>query len=369
MLEKLIRKLAAQHSTPLAIIRRSALAEAVERFRRALPRVEPFYAVKCNPDPNVIKTFAELGLGFDVASRAEMEAVLGLGVKPERIVFSHTVKRIEDLEFARSKGVSLTAYDTEYELAKIARHHPEARVLLRIKVPNAGSVVELSRKFGAEVPDAIPLLFRAKDMGLDVAGICFHVGSQCTNPDNFVEAAEIARLILHDAQLKGLTLSILDIGGGFPIRMSEGSNGADIESIAAVLRGELDRVIPPNVRLIAEPGRALAGPAMTLVMRVIGKAIRFNKNWYFLDDGLYGGLSGIVFDHSRYEFKTFRKGQKLISTLAGPTCDSFDVIESSALLPELKVGDIVYVENAGAYSLASATSFNGMPRPKVVFVP
>ncbi len=178
----------------------------------------------------------------------------------------------------------------------------------------------------------------------------------------------MASIIVRDAMLKKIPLEIVDIGGGFPIRHLKTDESLFAKKMAPLINKEVDRLFGPNINVIAEPGRALAGPACTLVMRVIGKSIRQNKHWYFLDDGIYGALSGLVYDHCKYEYKVFRKGQKQISTLAGPTCDSFDVISSSEELPELEVGDIVYVERIGAYSIATATNFNSLPPPKTVCV-
>jgi ornithine decarboxylase len=259
-------------------------------------------------------------------------------------------------------------FDSEYELDKIAERAPGARVIVRIKVPNVGSIVELSLKFGVDPADATGLLIKAHKLGLKPAGVSFHVGSQCTRAENYIEALEMAAIIVRDSRLKQIPIDILDIGGGFPIRHFD--NEPDpFDATAAVVTREIDRLFDTNVRIIAEPGRFMVGPAATLLLGVIGKAIRENKHWYYLDDGVYGSLSGLVFDHAKYQFKVLRDGRTQLSTLAGPTCDSFDIITRGEELPELEIGDIVYVENAGAYSVASATTFNGIPPAKSVVVP
>lgn len=365
--EKALKGLAARHGTPLMAISRSVLRAQVARFRRALPRVEPFYAVKANPHPAVLKTVAAAGTGFDVASKSELEAALAAGADSERIIFANTIKPLESIAAAARRGVTLTTFDSEYELDKIAARAPGARVLVRIKVPNVGSIVELSLKFGADPSDAVPLLIKAHRMGLKPAGVSFHVGSQCTHFGNYVDALEMASIIVRDAKLKQLPLEILDIGGGFPIRHFDSDEDA-FEKTAGVIRRELDRLFDRNLRIIAEPGRFLAGPAAVLVMRVVGKAIRESKHWYYLDDGVYGALSGMIFDHAKYQFKVLKAGRRQLSTLAGPTCDSLDIIARGEDLPELEIGDIVYAENTGAYSVASATDFNGIPPARVVMV-
>jgi ornithine decarboxylase len=361
------KALARRHGTPLMVISRSALRAQLQRFRKALPRVEPFYAVKANPHAEVVKFMVAEKAGFDVASQAEMEAVLAAGAPPARIIFANTIKPPEAIAAATKRGVDLMTFDSEYELDKLAEAAPAARTLVRIKVPNVGSAVELSLKFGVLPADAIDMLIKAHQMGLVPAGVAFHVGSQCTRVENYIEALEIAAILFRDARLKQIPLEILDIGGGFPI--PNANHGADqFEEIASVVSRELERLFEPSVRVIAEPGRFLVGPAATLVMRIVGKAIRENKHWYYLDDGVYGSLSGLVFDHAAYRFRAVRDGPTRLSTLAGPTCDSFDIIARGEAMPELEIGDIVYVENIGAYSLASASRFNGFEPAQVVLV-
>ncbi|HOJ31448.1 MAG TPA: type III PLP-dependent enzyme [bacterium] len=365
--ERFIKQLVKKYGTPLFLIQASRLKERVRLFREFLPRVEPFYAMKANPQLSILKFFLKNGFGFDVASKNEIETVLKLGANPEKLIFANTVKSPESLKFAQKNKVMLMTFDSEYELAKIARFCPDARVVVRIKVPNVGSIVELSLKFGAEPADAVPLLIKAYKMGLKPVGVSFHVGSQCMEVSNFVEALEISSIIFHDALLKKIPLEILDIGGGFPIVHSD-SESDIFPSMAERISTELDRLFDKNIKIIAEPGRFLVGPACVLITRVIGKSIRNNKHWYYLDDGVYGCLSGIVYDHCKYQYRVFRKGPTQISTLAGPTCDSFDVISISEELPELEFGDIVYIENIGAYSIASATHFNSIPPAKTVFL-
>ncbi|MCX7919616.1 MAG: type III PLP-dependent enzyme [bacterium] len=362
-----IATLAKKYGTPLFVINRSRLRKEVNRFRMLLPRVQPYYAVKANSHPEIIRFFARANLGFDVASQAEMESVLAAGVSPTRLIFANTVKRPEALIYAKSKGITLMTFDSEYELLKIAQYCPGAKVLVRIKVPNVGSIVELSVKFGVEPADAIPLLIKAHKLGLKPTGVSFHVGSQCTHIENYIEAFEMSSIIIRDARLKQIPLEIVDIGGGFPIRHFD--NEKDLfNQMAPRLNKELDRLFDSSVQIIAEPGRILVGSSGTLIMRVIGKSIRANKHWYYLDDGVYGALSGIVYDHCKYQYKVLRRGHPQISTLAGPTCDSFDIISLSEDLPELEFNDIVYVENIGAYSIASATEFNSIPKAKVIVV-
>lgn len=366
-LPKRIRELVRRHGSPLLVIERARLVEEYKTFNRLLPRVRLFYAVKANPHPDIIKTFAALGGCFDVASEGEMRHVLMQGVDPSRLIFANTVKRPEALEFARKARVNLMTFDNESELYKIAKHAPGSRVLARLKVANSGSIVELSLKFGSDADLIVPMLVKAKHLGLKPEGVSFHVGSQCTNYENYHRAFEVTAGILREAGERGLNLTMIDIGGGFPIKHFK-SDTIDVETFGRQMRRELDRLFPKHIDLIAEPGRALCGPAGTLICRVVGRSIRNNKNYYYLDDGVYGDFSGIVFDHAKYELRTLVKTQKFLSIVAGPTCDSFDTISLSEELPELDVGSFVYVANIGAYSCASALTFNGIPPAKVIVV-
>jgi len=365
--ENLIRRMLKKHSSPLMLIEENILEKQFKTFRNALPEVTPYYAIKANPYPEIIKKFVELGAGFDVASANEMNTVLELGANPEKVIFANTIKSNEDIRTAYKKKVKMMTFDNEPELYKIAKYCPGARVLIRIKVANVGSIVELSLKFGADPEQSISLLKKARSMGLKPVGLSFHVGSQCTNAENYLQALEVASAIFNEAKQSGLFLNILDIGGGFPIKHFEKDSHLTFERMATQIRKKLKRLFDRNVKFIAEPGRFLVGPSGILITQVIGRTFRNNKNYYYLNDGLYGDFSGIVFDHCKYEFKTLKRGQRFLSTIAGPTCDSFDTISLSEDLPELDVGNVVYVKNIGAYSCASAVpNFNGFKPAKIV---
>lgn len=366
-LPKRIRALMKLHGTPLMVISKDQLTEEYNRFRRLLPRVRLYYAIKANPHPDIIKTLRDLGGSFDTASEGEIRHVLAQGVSPDRIIFANTIKRPESLEFAKKARVNLCTFDNEPEIYKIAKHAPGTHVLARMKVSNFGSIVELSLKFGADQDQIVPMLLKARSLGLKPDGVSFHVGSQCTNIENYLRAFESAAHVVQEAAEQGLKIRTINIGGGFPIKHFKADTIA-LETFAGRLRRELDRLFPKDIEIIAEPGRAIAGPAGMLITRVVGRSIRNNKNYYYLDDGVYGDFSGIVFDHAKYEFRTLTKTQKFLSILAGPTCDSFDTISLSQEVPELDVGSVIYVPSIGAYSCASALTFNGIPPAKVIVV-
>jgi len=366
-LPKRIRALVKLHGTPLMVIEKAKLIEEYQTFRRLMPRVRLFYAMKANPHPDVIRTFAEMGGCFDCASENEMRLALACGASPDRIIFANTIKRPEAMQFARKSKIHLVTFDNEPELYKIAKHAPGCGVLCRLKVSNLGSIVELSLKFGADEDQVAPMLLKAKSLGLKPEGISFHVGSQCTNIENYLRAFEQAARIVEESKRRGLKIRMIDIGGGFPIRHFK-EDRIVVETFATKLRREMDRLFDKDIDIIAEPGRALVGPAGMLITRVVGRSIRNNKNYYYLDDGVYGDFSGTVFDHAKYDFRTLVKTQKYASILAGPTCDSFDTISLSEEMPELDVGSVVYVPNIGAYSCASALTFNGIPPAKVMVI-
>ncbi len=367
--EHLIREMLKKHRTPFMLIRRSVLEKQYRRFRKGLPQVTPYYAIKANPHPEIIKTFLKLGASFDVASAGEMKQVLSLGASPAKIIFANTIKSAEDIKFARKSRVRLMTFDNEPELYKLAAHYPGAHVLVRIKVANSGSVVELSLKFGADSDQALYLLRKAKSLGLVPTGVSFHVGSQSSNVENYLQALEITSDIFKAAAQEHLPLKMVDIGGGFPIQHFDNEVGINFERMASQISQQMKALFDKRVQFIAEPGRFFVGPAGILVTQVMGRTFRNNKNYYYLNDGVYQDFSGMVFDHCRYEFKTLRRGQKFLSALAGPTCDSFDTLSMNEEIPELYVDDVLYVKNIGAYSCASAVAgFNGFAPAKVVLV-
>ncbi len=368
-IENLIRAFIKKHGSPLMVIRKSALEKQFTRFRKALPGVTPYYAIKANPHPRIIKTFLRLGACFDVASAGEMRQVLRLGAKPRQIIFANTIKSEADIQAARRMRVKLMTFDNEPELYKIAEHYPGAHVICRLKVENDKSQVNLSLKFGADPDVAFHLLRKAKQLGLAPVGLSFHVGSQSKNVEIYLQALEISAAIFREAKAHDLPLKILDIGGGFPIPHFDGEIGVNFERMAAQIRKQIRHLkFDKKVHFIAEPGRFFVGPSGMLVTQVVGRTFRNNMNYYYLNDGVYQDFSGIVFDHCKYEFKTLRRGQKFLSALAGPTCDSFDTLATDAEVPELYLNDVVYVKNIGAYSSASAVpNFNGFPPAKVIF--
>ena len=283
----------------------------------------------------------------------------------DKIIYANPIKAVETLEELDQYKILLT-YDNIEEVRKIKKHAPHSGLVLRLQVPNTGSVVELSSKFGCPPGEAVDLMLAARDAGLGVEGISFHVGSQCTNFENYVQALNLAAGIFNEANSRGFNLNLLDIGGGFPAPYD--NQVKPFRNLARRINSEIDRLFPKNIEILAEPGRFMCATCATLVSKVIGKANRNSKRLYYIDDGIYHTYSGVLCDHIPYKVKSFKKGPTEISSVFGPTCDALDTISLANELPDLNLGDYVYSENIGAYTWASSTNFNGFPPAKVIHI-
>jgi ornithine decarboxylase len=373
--QKTLLSLVKKHGTPLFVVDHAELRKNYALFRKHFPRVQVYYAVKVNSDPNIVETFYKLGGSFDVASVQEFRTVHQfiehLPAKErqdfiwDKIIYANPIKPIETLQ-ELDQYKPLVTYDNQEEVKKIAKHAPHAGLALRLRVPNTGSMVELSSKFGALPGEAVDLIEHAHEHGLVVEGISFHVGSQCTNHENYIQALHLCANVFAEAKARGYTLKLLDIGGGFPAAYD--ASVPKFGVLAKKINHELNRLFPKEVEILAEPGRFLVASSGTAVCKIIGKAIRGDKLCYYVDDGVYHTYSGIIFDHCTYHLKAFKKGAPQICAVFGPTCDALDTISLAEQLPELEIGDYLFSENIGAYSAASSTHFNGFPPATVVHV-
>jgi ornithine decarboxylase len=373
--QKTLLRLAKTHGTPFVVVDHKVLRENYAQFRKHLPRVQVYYAVKANSDPAIVQTFYDVGASFDVASVAEFlnvhEKIQHLPPKErqdfiwDRIIYANPIKANETLQ-QLDPYQPLVTYDNHDEVLKIARYAPHSGLVLRLRVPNTGSMVELSSKFGALPGEAVDLIAFAHNNKLQVEGLSFHVGSQCTNVQNYSQALHLAAGIFSEAKTRGFDLKLIDIGGGFPAHYDD--TVPAFKSLAKTINSELDRLFPAPIEILAEPGRFLVASAATAVARIIGKAVRGGKSCYYLDDGVYHTYSGVIFDHCQYRLKSFRKGPTQLCSVFGPTCDALDTISLTEQLPHMDLGELVYSENIGAYSAASSTFFNGFPPAKVVHV-
>ncbi len=362
-----IERLVREFGSPLLIIDCERVRVQLRKLKRALPRVTLHYALKPLPHPAVVQTVIAEGGQLDLATTGEVQLVRRLGVEPQRCIHTHPIKRPEDIRNALEFGVRLFVADNPDEVRKFAALRGEAQLLLRVSFRSPGAVCDLSRKFGCDPEDVLALARLAAELGIDVRGLSFHVGSQASDPGKHVEAIEACAQLVGTARRQRLgSFDMLDIGGGFPIDYTQPV--ADIGRFCAPIRAALGK-LPARIRVIAEPGRYIVGPSAIGVASVMGRAQREGHWWYYLDDGLYGSYSGQLYDHARYPVEPLKDSpERLPSVLAGPTCDSIDVIAENLMLPRLAAGDLIVGRAMGAYTWASASEFNFFPRATVVSV-
>jgi ornithine decarboxylase len=359
-----IKHLVARYGSPLFIVDAERVRRQYRRLAAALPGVDLHYALKPLPLATVVATLREEGACFDLATNGEVALVNRLGVPPERCIHTHPIKRDSDIRTALSLGVNRFVADNPDELRKFVKFRNRASILIRISFHSPDALCDLSRKFGCEPQAVAGLLELARELRLKIDGLSFHVGSQSARPDMYVNAIGVCRELMRQAAQHGQNLDILDIGGGFPVDYAQSS--MPIEEFCAPICAALAS-LEPTVRIIAEPGRYIAAPAAVAVASVMGRALRGDRWWYYLDDGLYGSYSGQVYDHMSYPLEALvPAGPTYPSVLAGPTCDSIDVISDKLELPKLDLGDLIVGREMGAYTSASATDFNFFPRATVL---
>ena len=375
MTKQKLQALAKEHGTPIVFIDHDVIRANYASFKKHLPKVQAYFAVKANAEPAIVRTLYKAGASFDVASLPEFmlvyENIKQLSAREQqdfiwdKIIYANPTKPKATLQ-ALDQYKPLVTYDNITELRKIKQYAPHAGVVLRLRVPNTGSMVELSSKFGCDPGEAVDLIVEAFKLGLVVEGISFHVGSQCTNFENFVQAIDISDAVMREAKSRGHEIKILDIGGGFPAPYNR--HVKPFSALARKINAEIDRIFPPDIQILAEPGRFLVATAATSVARIIGKAVRDGKTCYYIDDSVYHTFSGIIFDHCQYPLQAFKKGKKEVCAVFGQTCDALDTLSLSESLPDLEVEDLIFSENIGAYSSASATYFNGFPPAKIIHI-
>ncbi|KAI9313037.1 ornithine decarboxylase [Dichotomocladium elegans] len=353
------------------------------RWKALLPRIEPFFAIKSNPDPMVVKLLAALGTGFDCASKSEIQQVLQLGVDPERIIYANPCKQASFVRYANQQRVAKMTFDNLEELHKIKMLYPDAELVLRILTDDSKSLCQLGLKFGAPLETVPTLLETAKALDLNVIGISFHVGSGCLDEHAFVDAILRARKAFDMGAEYGYRFTLLDVGGGFP--GADVQDGITFEKVAAVLAPAVDRLFPSNVRVIAEPGRYYVASAFTICTSVIGRRTIHSEQttekqyMYYVNDGMYGSFNCILFDHQVVYPKVLLRDQKFhygeqikgeaeyTCSVWGPTCDSIDCLTKESRLPVLEDGDWLYWENMGAYTICAASQFNGFRKSDVIY--
>jgi len=385
------------NGTPLLIIDHKRIRKNYREFKKRLPKVQVYYAIKANSEPEIIKTLYNEGSSFDVASIAELRLVLDT-LTPllqrdfislpdfiwKRIIYANPVKSSDSLPELDMYKPLLT-YDSPEEMKKIKLNCPSAGLLLRIKISDNGSLVKFSNKFGIEPEKAAELIEETIKSGLVVEGISFHVGSQCNNFENFIKALEsIAHIFkkvesmgykIGELETRGEPIKQIDIGGGFPVRYN--GNEKLFRELAKILNKGFDKLFSEeNIDILAEPGRFLVANAGTLVTRVILAKHSTKIPCYHIDDGIYHTFSAVMYDHFELKLQSVKGGEKTECYVFGPTCDGLDELSKNQyirntakiFLPKLFEGDLIYQENIGAYSNASSTNFNGMPSAKIIHI-
>jgi ornithine decarboxylase len=363
-LEKLERAVAGKQ-TPLLVMDRGLIRKKFGELRDGFGSARICYALKTNPHWRIVDLLHKLGSDFEISSREELDLLLRRGIPADRIIASNPVKSDDCIRAAFAAGTRLFAVDSHAEIEKLSRLAPGSGVYVRLTVSNAGSRWPLTKKFGVDADEAVDLLCEARAGGLEPHGITFHVGSQNTESRAWMEALEQSRRVWDRAGDHGIELRMLNIGGGFPIKYEE--NSFSIRDMARTIMEAIDALFPESIDLCLEPGRVLVGEAGTLVGTVIGKASRNGERWLYLDVGVFNGLMESI-GGIRYPMTSTRNGGVDKWVLAGPSCDSLDIVQTDVLLPDLEIGDRVYIESAGAYTTAYASRFDGVTIPRVTFV-
>ena len=360
-----IESLVAIHGSPLMILDCDVIRSQYRALEQALPGVTLHFALKPFPHPAVVKTLLQEGASFDLASNGEVDMVQQAGVPGEMTIHTHPIKRDSDIRHALEYGCTVFVVDNINELEKFIPYRDQVEILVRLSFRNAEAYSDLSKKFGCGPEKAIEIIQYAFDLGIRIKGLSFHVGSPTLDPQKYVRAIERSAAVIDQVfELSLPALSTLDIGGGFPVNYT--SDVMPIEDFCTPIRQALT-LLPETIKVIAEPGRFMVAPAVTTVASVMGQAEREGKTWYYLDDGIYGSFSGIIFDHGNYPVDAlYADGERFPSVLAGPTCDSIDVITEEIQLPRLNNGDLIISRMMGAYTSATATEFNFFRKAEVV---
>lgn len=360
-----------QSDQPFFIVNLKEVIKKINLWRENLPLVEPFYAVKCNPDDIIIRLMSSMGLGFDCASKNEIARVVSAGAVPEKIIFANPCKMTEQIKYARSNDIDMMTFDSSHELYKIKLYHPSAKLIIRIQTDDSKSRCKFNCKFGVSLDQVKDLLHQAKFMELDIVGVSFHVGSGCEDPNVYYSALQDCKKVYDMGKEYGFELKTVDIGGGFP--------GEDEETFIAMANvinhGITDIFNGIEINFIAEPGRYFVTSAYTLVTSVINKkVVKEEKETkhiiYYLSESVYGSFNNTVFDHASITLLPFneRNEKQYDCTVYGPTCDSMDKIMDQCKLPDLSIGEVIYIENMGAYTIAASSNFNGFTQTECKYI-
>ncbi|MBD8511679.1 type III PLP-dependent enzyme [Photobacterium sp. WH77] len=364
---QLIESSVAQFGAPLLLLDCDVIRQQYRALNNALPNVTLHFALKPLPHPAVVRTLLEEGASFDLATSGEVELVAQEGVPAERTIHTHPIKRDADIRDALAYGCTVFVVDNLNELAKFKPYHNDVELLVRLSFRNAEAFADLSKKFGCSPEQALTIIETAQAWNIRIKGLSFHVGSQTLHPQKYVDAIRTCKQVMEQVVERGLpALSTLDIGGGFPVSYSQ--QVMPIDQFCVPINEALNE-LPETVQVLAEPGRFIVAQSVTSIASVMGQAERDGQMWYYLDDGIYGSFSGLMFDDAQYPLVTLKQdGEYAPSVLAGPTCDSIDVIAENIMLPKLDNGDVIIGRMMGAYTSATATDFNFFKRAQTVLL-
>jgi ornithine decarboxylase len=359
------------HPTPFFYTSREVLKKNYEMFTGLFDDVEIFYALKANSDPKVLNYLASLGCGFEAASAFEIQILLDLGVDPKKIMYGTSIKPAEHIQIAHKAGINRFAADSKEEVVKLAENAPGSKIFIRTIVDDAGSVFMMSERFGTPAETVTDMLLYAKELGLKTYGISFYVGSQAAHADMWARGIQTVRPVFEELLRNGITLDVINIGGGFPVHYDNHEDAPELREIVIEIHNALHH-LPYMPKIIMEPGRGLVATSTVLVTEIIARNDRANKPWLCLDAGIYNALYEAMIHQgsTRYPIRAFNPPiepfETKFFTLAGPTGDSLDVIARDVELPGfLNVGDKLIFEHTGAYSVTMASRFNGFPSPEL----
>lgn len=382
---------------PFFVVDLGNIVEKFRTWRELLPNVEPFYAVKCNSEQRVLQLLAHLKIGFDCASKHEIETMLDLNVHPSKIIFANPCKQKSHLRYADKYDLYFMTFDNEAELDKVKATCPQQRLVLRILTDDSTAQCQLGLKYGCHPKRAHYLLEKAKNLDLKVIGVSFHVGSGCRDAAAYSQAISSAREVMNTGVKIGFDMRVLDIGGGFP---GQESVQLKFKEVANVIKQSLEKHFPPEskIRVIAEPGRYFVASAFTLAVNVTAKRvvardcqtfkIPESKDlvanseaptkcdepgfMYYVNDGVYGSFNCLLYDHATvFPQLLEERGPEepmFSSSLWGPSCDGLDRIIENTLLPVLEVGEWIYFKDMGAYTISAGSEFNGFKKPHCFYV-
>lgn len=357
-----------KHQTPFLVCDLDIVRNNYRKIKKNIPDADIFYAIKANDNKKIVKTLIEEGSSFDIASEGELRQLKNLGVPPDKIGCFNPIKPTSFIKSLKEYGVKMMAFDSVQEMDKIAENAPGSELILRLQVDNEGSDWPLTKKFGVQATEAIDLIKYGRKKGLSVTGLTFHVGSQCLNRENWANALYICEEIVDEAKKLGCEISMISLGGGMPIKHTKPI--PTLKEIGDIVNPILkDKFFSQNknLRIIVEPGRGLVGDSAIMVTSVIGLAKRGQENWVYLDVGVFNGLMETI-ENFMYEIKTSKKAKKRLSTIAGPSCDSVDVMFKGIPFPEVNIGDKIYIMNTGAYTTVYGSRFNAFEVPKIYFI-